>query len=78
MTNGSSIANCLDCVAKAAISQAMDLYYFDLAAPGGDSQLIKCQSAIGKETSKFLLAKQKALGKCRTSVDKNRGVLPCP
>src|SRR6266404_5920422 len=78
VTNGNSIANCLDCVAKAAISQAMDLYYFDLAAPGGDSQLIKCQSAIGKETSKFLLAKDKALTRCRTSVDKSTATLPCP
>ncbi|TMA71597.1 MAG: hypothetical protein E6J72_21430, partial [Deltaproteobacteria bacterium] len=78
VTNGNSIADCLDCVARAAIDQAMDLYYLDLSAPGGDSALIKCQSAIGKETSKFLVAKQKALGKCRKNIDRGTATAPCP
>jgi hypothetical protein len=70
ITDGASVAICLDCIAKAAIAQAMDLYYVNLSNPLGDSDVIKCQTTIGKETSKFLLAKDKALANCRKAIDK--------
>jgi len=69
ITDSASIATCLDCIGKAAIAQAMDLYYASLTNGGTDSHLIKCQQSIGKETSKFLLAKDKALTKCRGNLD---------
>jgi hypothetical protein len=78
ITNGTGIATCLDCVAKAAITQAMDLYYLSLANPAGDAHLIKCQKTIGKEAAKFLVAKEKILTQCSKAVDKGKGTLPCP
>jgi hypothetical protein len=78
IANGNDIATCLDCIAHGAVSQAMDLYYLNLANPSGNSDLIKCQTTIGKETTKFLQAKDKILGKCRKAVDKGTGTLPCP
>jgi len=40
--------------------------------------LIKCQRTVGKEATKFLLAKDKALRKCRKLVDKGDLAGPCP
>ncbi|TMA79705.1 MAG: hypothetical protein E6J72_10400, partial [Deltaproteobacteria bacterium] len=78
ITNGASIATCLDCIGKAAVAQAMDLYYASLTNGGTNSGLIKCQSTIGKTTTKFLQAKEKSLTKCRNAIDKGNGSLPCP
>ncbi len=78
IATGNDIGDCLNCIATAAIAQAMDLYYLSLANPSGNSDLIKCQGTIGKDTSKFLLAKDKILGKCRKAVDKGTATLPCP
>jgi len=72
------IASCLLCVADTAVSQAIDLYYLDLTNAGTDAGLIKCQRTIGKETTKFLRAKDKALRKCRKLVDKGDLAGPCP
>ena len=66
------------CVARPAIKQIMDLYYLNLAASAGNADLIKCQRAIGKETTKFFVAKTSILAKCRKAVDQNKGTLPCP
>ena len=61
-----------------AVSKAIDLYYLNLTNAGTDAGLIKCQRTIGKETTKFLLAKDKALRKCRKLVDKGTLTGPCP
>ena len=65
-SDGKGITDCLLCIDEAAIDQAMDLYANGLAAGefGTGSSINKCQAAIAKETTKFLLAKSKVLGKC--------------
>jgi len=69
------IADCLSCMGNAAVGQAIALYYQDLALPSlPGSQLNKCQQAIGKETAKFLLAKEKIILKCWDKVLKGQGV----
>lgn len=78
IAHGTDIATCLDCIGREAVAQAMDLYYGSLTNGGTNSDLVKCQTTIGKEASKFLTAKDKILGKCRKAVDKGAGVLPCP
>ncbi len=78
VSDGNGIVTCLDCIARAAIAQAMDLYYVNLANPAGNADLIACQVAVGKEMSQFFLAKKKALSACRQNVDQLKGTLPCP
>src|SRR6185369_1113112 len=78
ITTGASVATCLNCIATAAVAQAMDLYYANLTNAGSNSDLIKCQTTIGKETTKFLQAKEKLLGNCRKGIDKGTGTAPCP
>ncbi len=58
------IAACIACVGEAAVDQAIALYYASLVPSTPGSALNKCQQAIGKNTSKFLLAKEKAITKC--------------
>lgn len=58
------IAECLECIGKEAVEQAMDLYYENLILPSADKALKKCQVTIGKESTKFLAAKAKILQKC--------------
>jgi hypothetical protein len=74
------IATCLDCIDEAAVDQAMTLYYGALTSSefGTNSAVNKCQRAIGKETTKFLQAKSKALQKCWDSRLKGRHSNPCP
>jgi cysteine-rich repeat protein len=62
----SDVASCIECSADAAVGQAMALYYgsLDPAAFATGNAVNKCQQAIGKETTKFLAAKSKALQKC--------------
>ncbi len=78
IASGTDVATCLDCIGRAAVTQAIDRYYLDLSEANGDRDLIKCQRAVGKEAAKFLTAKQKALEKCRKQIDKGHGSLPCP
>ena len=58
------IAACIACVGEAAVDQAIDLYYASLVPSPSGSALNKCQQAIGKNTVKFVLAKEKNLQKC--------------
>ena len=66
ITDCNGIVTCLTCVDEAAVDQAIDLYYGSLASDefGTKSDVTECQRAIGKETTKFLQAKSKALQKC--------------
>jgi hypothetical protein len=74
------IAACIACIDEAAVDQAIDLYYGDLDESqfGSNSQVNKCQRAIGKETTKFLQAKSKALTKCWDERIKGKHNNPCP
>ncbi len=78
IANGGDIATCLNCISTKAVAQAMDLYYASLTNGGANSDLIKCQTTIGKETTKFLQAKEKLLGNCRKGLDKGTATAPCP
>ncbi len=70
------VTTCVRCINDAAVDQAIDLYYDDLA-PTGDTVVKKCQRTIGKETAKFFDAKRKALGKCKEAV-LTSGAGTCP
>jgi hypothetical protein len=65
-TTCTGITQCLACIAGAAVEQATAIYYGSLVPtdPRTQRQLNKCQQTIGRETSKFFLAKEKALQKC--------------
>ena len=79
-SNGNGITDCLLCMNEKAIDQAMDLYSNDLAPAqfGTASAINKCQIAIGKATTAFLLAKSKILGKCWAAVNANKITGVCP
>ncbi len=81
-SDGKGITDCLLCIDETAIDQAMDLYANGLAAGefGTGSSINKCQATIAKETTKFLLAKSKALGKCWDKVNGQKPgyAAPCP
>jgi hypothetical protein len=74
---GADIAACLKCIDDAAVAQVMNLYYGAMTDAGTIVPIINCQSAVGKAPSGFLLAKLKALGKCRKAVDAG-SVASCP
>jgi hypothetical protein len=80
ITDCNGIVTCLTCVDEAAVDQAIALYYGSLSADefGTRSAVSKCQRAIGKETTKFLEAKSKALQKCWDARLKGKHGNPCP
>jgi hypothetical protein len=61
-----ALADCVECIGETAVDQGIMLLYDALsdADPVLQKDLNKCQQAIGKEATKFLLAKEKALMKC--------------
>jgi hypothetical protein len=71
---------CYECVAESAIDQAIDLYYHFLVPtnPIAEVALNKCQQAIGRETSKYLVAKDKTLLKCWDGRIQGLHNLGCP
>jgi hypothetical protein len=60
------IADCLECVGEEAVDRAIERYFGDLIVtdPKREKALNKCQQSIGREATKFLTAKSKALLKC--------------
>jgi hypothetical protein len=78
ITTCNDINDCLVCVAKAAVDQSISLSYGSLAPSTPGSDINKCQTAIGKNASKFLSAKSKALSKCEAGVLKGTVTGPCP
>jgi hypothetical protein len=80
IANCQDIVSCLNCVGEAAVDQAITLYYGDLAtdAFGTNSPVNKCQRSIGKETTKFLRSKSKALAQCWDARLKGKHSNPCP
>jgi len=74
------INDCLICIAAAAVDQSMTLSYGALQNSefGTGSDVNKCQVAIGKNATKFLNAKNKALAKCEKGVMKGTIVGTCP
>jgi hypothetical protein len=78
IANCDGISNCLLCVGEAAVDQAITLYYGDLDTGTTNSDVIKCQRAIGKNTAKFFATKSKALAKCEDKVMKGDIPGPCP
>jgi hypothetical protein len=74
------IATCIECVGEKAVDEAIDLYYADLEPTDPVTQvaLNKCQQAIGKTVSKYLLAKEKALLKCWDKRYKGLHTAVCP
>src|SRR5438067_1262160 len=71
------------CISEAAIDQAIGLYYGALVPSASTSKdkaekaLNKCQVTLGKEATKFLVAKSKSLAKCWSAVNK-AGSGQCP
>jgi len=78
ITNCNDVSECLVCVSNAAVNQAITLYYGQIDQGATDSDVIKCQRSIGKFTTKFLVAKNKALQKCEDAVLKGVFSGPCP
>jgi len=74
------IAECVTCVADGAVEQAIALYYADLVPtdPVADQARNRCQQAIGKETTKYLLAKVKVLRKCWDARLNGKHAAGCP
>jgi len=80
LTHCDEVTDCLACIAGRAVDRSIALYYDDLVPtdPAADGARNKCQRAIGKETSKYLLAKEKALGKCWDARYKGKHAAHCP
>ena len=80
ITSCDGIVRCLNCVGESAVDQAIALYYGDLdeGAFGTNSPVNKCQRSIGKETTKFLRSKSKALAQCWEARLKGKHSNPCP
>jgi len=74
------IAACLECIDMDAVDQVITLYYGDLVDtdPDLEKDLNKCQQTIGKETTKYLLAKDKILQKCWDKRYKEKHTADCP
>jgi hypothetical protein len=66
INNCADISTCLLCIHSVAVDQALATYYggFQQSEYGTNSTVNKCQQAIGKSTSKFIVARSKALQKC--------------
>lgn len=76
--NCNDISDCLICIGEAAVDQSISLSYDALLPSTPGTDLNKCQVAIGKNASKFLNAKNKALAKCEGGVLKATVIGPCP
>lgn len=72
------LAECISCISGEAVDQAVELYYEDLNIALAGTTLNKCQRTIGKETSKYLLAKEKELLKCWDARLKGKHTGTCP
>jgi len=61
------VAECVECIDDDAIDQAITLYFASLVPtnPEAQGELNDCQQAIGKLAQNLLVAKSKALQKCR-------------
>jgi len=77
------IHTCVQCIADAAVDQAIGLAY-DVLLPTSakskdkaEKQLNKCQVALGKGATKLLLAQSKILGSCWKKANK-AGTGACP
>ena len=77
VTNCNGVSDCVACVGHAAVNQAIDLYYGSANVGTTDSDVTKCQRAIGKYTAKFFAAKSKALQKCEDGIIKGTTTGPC-
>ncbi len=79
-SNGQGITDCLLCIDEAAVDQAMNLYYDNNQTTQSGSDENKCQITVGKESTKFLLAKSKILIKCEDKLNQGKTGFssPCP
>ena len=78
ITDCDDLATCVDCIADAAIDQSMVLYYDAMIDVTVGSAINKCQQTIGKETTKYFLAKEKLLLKCKDAHLKGKHSDFCP
>jgi len=80
ITDCDDLSACVECIAEEAVDQAMDLYYDAMldVSPVAMKDLNKCQQTIGKETTKYLLAKEKLLLKCNDARLKGKHSGTCP
>jgi hypothetical protein len=80
ITDCNGVATCLTCIGRAAVDQAVGLYYDALASSefGTGSALNRCQRSIGAETARFFSARSKALQRCRDGRLKGRHGNDCP
>ncbi len=79
-TDCTGIADCLECIGDDLSDQAMELYYSKLVPtdPSAQKELNTCQQTVGKEASKFLLTKSKALQSCWDRRIKGKHADECP
>ncbi len=79
-SDGRGVTDCLLCLDETAIDSAMHLYAngFTSGEFGTGSAINRCQAAIEKESTKFLLTKSKVRGKCWEAVNRGTFAGPCP
>ena len=60
------VSQCLECIDRAAVAQALDVPYgaLDETEFGTNSAVNRCQRAIGKATARYLGKRAKAMEKC--------------
>lgn len=79
LTNAASVANCLACTTAAKVDTLLDAFYKVLhpLSPATDKQVGECAVDVGKRTTKFFAAAEKALAKCEDALRKGK-VASCP
>ena len=77
ITDCDDIPLCIQCIAEASVTQAINLYYPNgRPSSTGNKALNKCQTGLGKAALGFLGAKSKALAKCWGNKIKKGGSCP--
>lgn len=71
------IGDCLTCADAVKIDTVIDTFYATLNAASTDKDVLKCQKDIGKRTTKYFDAVEKALAKCQDAL-LNGKVPSCP
>ncbi len=80
IANCTDVAQCLECMDRAAVAQDLHTTYgaFDASQFGTNSAINACQRAIGKATARYLEKRSKAMEACWEARLKGLHSNPCP
>ena len=77
LTSPADVGTCITCTTAQKVDSLMNTFYGSLLPASADKDTLKCQKDIGKRTTKYFDAVEKALAKCEQDVIKGK-VTSCP